>query len=89
MILNVWTDLGKQCGPRSDIEQSDQGVHYLPFSLHLLDGNDSFSNFRVLTANEPPHDKTNKMVCVLSKDSDQPGHLPSLIRVSAVRSMDS
>ena len=29
--------------------------------------------------------KTNKTVCALSKDSDQPGHSPSLIRVFAVR----
>ena len=29
---------------------------------------------------EPPHDKTNRMTCVPSKDSDQPGHSPSLIR---------
>ena len=37
---------------------------------------------------EPPHDKTNKMACAPSEDSDQPGHhaqsdqpghLPSLI----------
>ena len=28
---------------------------------------------------EPQHGKTNKMICVPSKDSDQPGHLPSLI----------
>ena len=28
----------------------------------------------------PPHDKTNKMT-VPSEDSDQPGYLPSLIRV--------
>ena len=34
---------------------------------------------------EPPHDKTNKMTCAPSKDSDQPGYLPSLIRVFAVR----
>ena len=34
---------------------------------------------------EPEHDKTNKMTCVLSKDSDQLGHLPSLIRVFDVR----
>ena len=33
---------------------------------------------------EPPHDKTNKMACAPSKDSDQPGHPPSLIRVFAV-----
>ena len=31
--------------------------------------------------NEPTHDKTNKITCTPSEDSDQ----PSLIRVSAVR----
>ena len=36
---------------------------------------------------EPQHDKTNKMVCAASEDSDQPGHLPSLIRVFTVCSM--
>ena len=35
--------------------------------------------------NKPPHDKTNKMACAPSEDSNQPGHLPSLIRVFAVR----
>ena len=34
---------------------------------------------------EPPHDKTNKMACTPSEDSDQSGHPPSLIRVFAVR----
>ena len=29
--------------------------------------------------NEPEHYKTNKMICVPSEYSDQPGHLPSLI----------
>ena len=33
---------------------------------------------------EPEHKKTNKMTCVPSKDLDQPGHLPSLIRVFIV-----
>ena len=33
---------------------------------------------------EPPHDKTNKMACAPSKNSDQPGQPPSLIRVLAV-----
>ena len=28
---------------------------------------------------EPAHDKTNKMACAPSEDSDQPGHPPSLI----------
>ena len=36
-------------------------------------------------SNELPHDKTNKMTCAPSEDSDQPGHSPSLIRVFAVR----
>ena len=31
---------------------------------------------------EPPNDKTNKMTFVPSEDSDQPGHPPSLIRIS-------
>ena len=43
----------------------------------------------VLLIFEPPHDKTNKMACEPSEDSDQPGHPPSLIRVFAVRSMGS
>ena len=34
---------------------------------------------------EPAHDKTNKMACAPSEDSDQPGRPPSLIRVFAVR----
>ena len=34
---------------------------------------------------EPHRDKNNKMVCAPSEDSDQPGHLPSLIRVFDVR----
>ena len=38
---------------------------------------------------EPPSDKTNILTCAPSKDSDQPGHLSSLIRVFAVRSMGS
>ena len=34
---------------------------------------------------ERQHDKTNKITCAPSEDSDQPGHPPSLIRVFAVR----
>ena len=39
--------------------------------------------------NEPSHEKTNKVACVPIEGSDQPGHLPSLIRVFAVHSMGS
>ena len=35
----------------------------------------------------PAYNKTNKMTCVPSKDSDQPGHPPSLIRVFAGHSI--
>ena len=38
---------------------------------------------------EPHRDKTNKMACAPSEDSDQPGHPPRLIRVFAVRSLGS
>ena len=31
---------------------------------------------------EPPHNKTSKVACALSEDSDQPGHPPSLIAQS-------
>ena len=37
------------------------------------------------TPDEPHRDKTKKMACVPSEDSDQPGHPTSLIRVFAVR----
>ena len=37
--------------------------------------------------NEQVHDKTNKMACAPSEDSDQLGHPPSLIRAFAVHSM--
>ena len=39
MILSFRTGrVGKQCTPRSDCsEQSDQGLHCLPFRLHVLD----------------------------------------------------
>ena len=35
--------------------------------------------FIPININEPPHDKTNKVACAPSKNSDQPGHPPSLI----------
>ena len=36
-------------------------------------------------SSELGHDKTNKMICAPSEDSDQPGHPPNLIRVFAAR----
>ena len=43
------------------------------------------SYYQPNSINEPPHDKTNKIACLPSKDSDQPGHSSSLIRDFAVR----
>ena len=63
--------------------------HFSMVKLHCL-------NFRIITTFlgvhflfEPLHDKTNKMACAPSEESDQPGHSPSLIRVFAVRSVGS
>ena len=38
----------------------------------------------VTETNEPPRDKTNKMAYAPSEDSDQPGHLPSLISLGCL-----
>ena len=56
---------------------------YCTFNVDILESKTVFQYW--LWTNEPPRDKTNKMACALSEDSDQPGHLPSLIRVFAVR----
>ena len=47
------------------------------------------NNTPIVKPSELPYDKTNKVACAPSEDSDQPGHPPSLIRVFAVRSMGS
>ena len=44
-----------------------------------------FLEVQQISTYEPPHDKTNKMACTPSEDSDQPGHPSSLIRVFTVR----
>ena len=41
-------------------------------------------NNHLYVVNEPQHDKTNKMTCAPSEESDQPGHPPSLIRIFTV-----
>ena len=41
--------------------------------------NEKLMNIVYIFASEPQHDKTNKMACAHSEDSDQPGHLPSLM----------
>ena len=67
----------------ADPDQTALGLHCLPRPVCLK----SLIHYGKHHNNELPHDKTNKMICVSSEDSDQPGHLPSLIRVFTVRSM--
>ena len=53
--------------------------------MHLIwDRLFTWANLISISINESPHDKTNKMACAPSEDSDQLGHPPSLIRVFAV-----
>ena len=85
--LNGWACAVKTChdGMLEDTNSLD-GAHIIP--LNVISPNMQryiFSKSRF----EPHRDKTNKMVCAPSEDSDQPGHPPSLIRVFAVRSVGS
>ena len=72
---------------------------FLKYSLRILISNYEYFLFRNNTTIslyntlnfsefiiEPPHDKTDNIVCAPIEDSDQPGHLISLF---AVRSMGS
>ena len=76
-LLSAWK---KTLGPYIPIECTAKSLirlgtgHFVGFVMLLL-----------IWLLEPPHDKTNKMACAPNKDSDQPGHPPSLIRVFAVR----
>ena len=63
----------------------DHRYYFCYVKIHACKRNERANKAEI----EPPHDKTNKMTCTPSKDSDQSGHLPSLIRVFAVRSVGS
>ena len=72
------------------------GVHLWPISCsyHFGPRLDCLNTHSGSTANvhviyEPQHDKTKKKICAPSKNSDQPGHPSSLIRVFAVHSVGS
>ena len=49
----------------------------ITFRLEKVPYLDVWKRNRILY--EPAHEKTNKMVCAPSEDSDQPGYPPSLI----------
>ena len=55
------------------------------FSIVIISLGEEIAGLCVSYAFEPSRDKTNKMACAPSEDSDQPKHSPSLIRVFTVR----
>ena len=57
--------------------------------LSLTWSHNSRGRFSHDMAQEPPHDKSNKMTCAPTEDSDQPGHPPRLISVFAICSVGS
>ena len=68
---------------------TDTGMHNIFTIAHNLTAAINHGlppSFRV---RDTAHDKTNKIACAPSEDTDQPGHPSSLIRVFAVRSMGS
>ena len=85
------------CAPSEDSDQPGDWIvwsrfntaKYIPMISSILQQwfSEMFVNCKI--TKEPPHDKTNKMTCAPNKDSDQPGHPPSLIRVFTVRSIGS
>ena len=59
-------------------------------NVHLTNVNDHINPnyiFTELLVNELEHDKTNKITCVLGKNSDQPGHPHGLISLRRVGSL--
>ena len=54
--------------------RTQDSIYQMTTKSHLI------PDFRINTRFEPPQDKTNKMACASSEDSDQPGHPPSLIK---------
>ena len=71
----------KKCYCICHVQTASQWTHKMLITVHeeIL----AHTNLKC----ELPRDKTNKMTCAPSEDSDQPGHAPSLIRAFAVRLM--
>ena len=78
-VYVFWTHFSivkPRCSNFRMIKTNFSGVRIFRNFLLIKDKDNTFS---LSERNETPHDKTNKMAYVPSKDSDQPGHLPSLI----------
>ena len=66
-----------------------QRVHGFGLAQKCPNARSNFQYRSLPVINESQHDTSNKINCAPSTNSGQPGHPPSLIRVFAVRSMDS
>ena len=96
-MINVWHHEACQVMPKSYPEKPNfqfaSNNHFGFFFLRTLSLRIAFKLkfalfckfYAKISTFEPPHDKTSKMACAPSEDSDQPGHPPSLTRVFAVR----
>ena len=62
------------------VNPQDHKVPLAPFPKGAM----GVADYMLISLNEPPHDKTNKMACAPNEDSDQPGW-----SVFAVRSKGS
>ena len=94
-LLYSWRKFGSLATHKVHSVNCDQ-TGQMPRLIWVFAGRTSFCWFchasaqiiitkrNVLDINEPSHDKTNKMACAPSEDSDQSGHPPSMIRVFAV-----
>ena len=63
---------------------SQMGITYkIMLQLYVCNRRQNFLKGIMSTLNEPWHEIYNNVVCVTSIDSDQPAHMPSLIRAFA------
>ena len=74
--------LSTECGLGTMLTPYTRLITHMQIRYNVI-SNGFWSGFNVKI--EPRHEKTNKMICAPSEDSDQHGYPPSLIRVSAVR----
>ena len=87
--IGVWLQTGMVSLISFDGEMHNLPIHctFSKFSMKMIDVCDdvgSGCHCDVFKYIKLQRDKTNKMTCVPSEDSDQPGHPPCLIRVIAV-----
>ena len=70
--------------PQSSSQDSDQTLRMSRLVRFYTEHTCNLVGNAVLKPFEPAHDKIYKMACAPTEDSDQPGHLPSLISLCCV-----